>query len=292
LGLSAVMQRNESGSVGEFISTAQSVADFLNLSRPTAVNLEWALKKVINCIKQRESDGVDDVVILKAEMLKVALEILEEDIQLCRSIGRFGLEFFDGKKNISVLTHCNAGALATGDYGTALSPIYLAQEVGLDPIVYSDETRPLLQGARLTAWELQKAGIKVITICDSMAGQVMKEGKIDMVITGADRIAANGDSANKIGTYSLAVLAKYHNIPFYIAAPYSTVDCSLKDGSEIPIEQRDAEEIRNFFGRVTVPGNVEVYNPAFDVTPAELITGIITDRCIIYPPFNMKTIVN
>jgi methylthioribose-1-phosphate isomerase len=291
LGLAAVMQRKECGDAGGFVAAAEKSAEFLNTSRPTAVNLEWALNKVVRHLKECASSGVCSISSLRKELLKSALEILEEDIELCRSIGRHGVELFKGRKNLSVLTHCNAGALATGDYGTALSPVYTAFEKGLEPVVYSDETRPLLQGARLTAWELNKAGVKVITICDGMAGQVMKEGKIDIVITGADRIAANGDSANKIGTYSLAVLAGYHNIPFYIAAPYSTVDCSLSSGDEIPIEQRAEEEIKNFFGRRTVPEEVEVYNPAFDVTPAELITGIITDRGILYPPFNLKKII-
>jgi len=294
LGLAAVMQRSECESGQEFIGECEDIAGYLNSSRPTAVNLEWALNRVVNCVKAcfEAGDAGGNVSVLKIELLRAALEILEEDIALCRAIGEFGLELFKGRRKVSVLTHCNAGALATADYGTALSPIYLAHEKNLEPVVYSDETRPLLQGSRLTAWELKNAGVEVITICDNMAGQVMREGKIDMVVTGADRIAANGDSANKIGTYSLAVLAKYHNIPFYIAAPYSTVDFSLKDGGEIPIERRSSEEVRYGFGRMTVPEDVEIYNPAFDVTPAELITGIVTNKGIIYPPFNLEELLN
>jgi methylthioribose-1-phosphate isomerase len=216
-------------------------------------------------------------------LLLEALSILEEDIAMCKAIGEKGLSLIED--GFVVLTHCNAGALATGDFGTALAPIYLANERGMKITVYSDETRPLLQGARLTAWELQKAGIKVITICDNMAAQVMREGKINLVIVGADRIAANGDTANKIGTYGLAILAKHHNIPFYVAAPYSTIDISMNDGSKIPIEQRKAEEITEFNGNRISPRNIEVYNPAFDITPCNLISGIITEMGILRAPF-------
>ncbi|MBN1864650.1 MAG: S-methyl-5-thioribose-1-phosphate isomerase, partial [Victivallales bacterium] len=181
-----------------------------------------------------------------------------------------------------------AGALATADYGTALSPIYAAKEAGMKVRVFSDETRPLLQGSRLTAWELHQAGIEVVTICDNMAGQVMKEGKIDIVIVGADRISANGDAANKIGTYSLAVLAKHHSVPFYVAAPYSTIDMSLPTGDLIPIEQRSPDEIRCAFGKPTAPKDIAFYNPAFDVTPHSLISGIITERGIVSPPFDIN----
>ncbi|HDQ00415.1 MAG TPA: S-methyl-5-thioribose-1-phosphate isomerase, partial [bacterium] len=185
-----------------------------------------------------------------------------------------------------VLTHCNAGALATGGIGTALGVIYVAQAQGKRIRVFADETRPLLQGARLTTWELQKADIDVTLICDNMAAVVMQKGWIDCVIVGADRIARNGDTANKIGTYNLAVLAKYHQIPFYVAAPSSTIDLSIGGGSAIPIEQREPEEIIFGFGRQTAPREVKVFNPAFDITPAELITAIVTEKGIIYPPFN------
>jgi len=220
---------------------------------------------------------------LKMMLLLEALSILEEDISMCRAIGENGVRLL--KDGCGVLTHCNAGALATGDFGTALSPIYAAKEKGLTITVYSDETRPLLQGARLTAWELRKAGVKVVTICDNMAAQVMREGKVQLVIVGADRIAANGDTANKIGTYGVAILAKHHNIPFYVAAPYSTIDISLEDGSQIPIEQRNPDEITTLNGLRISPDKVDVYNPAFDVTPGELIDGIITEKGILKPPF-------
>jgi methylthioribose-1-phosphate isomerase len=200
---------------------------------------------------------------------------------MCRAIGRHGAELV--AKGQGVLTHCNAGGLATADYGTALAVIFTAHEQGKGVAVYADETRPLLQGARLTAWELQRRGVPVTLICDNMAAQVMKEGRVQLVVVGADRIAANGDTANKIGTYGVALLAKAHGIPFYVAAPSSTFDMTLADGSGIPIEQRDPREVTDGFGRTTAPEGVAVYNPAFDVTPAELIAGIITERGVIRP---------
>ncbi|MDD3119589.1 MAG: S-methyl-5-thioribose-1-phosphate isomerase, partial [Victivallales bacterium] len=225
---------------------------------------------------------------LRTILARTALGILAEDIAMCRSIGEFGVVLV--RPGMGILTHCNAGALATGGYGTALAPLYRAHEQGRSFTVYSDETRPLLQGSRLTAWELRQAGIDVVTICDNMAAQVMREGKVQLVIVGADRIAANGDTANKIGTYGVAVLAHYHHIPFFVAAPYSTIDATLSDGAGIPIEQRDGDEIRCGCrcGRPTAPPQVRVYNPAFDVTPHQLMAGIITDRGIIYPPFGDK----
>jgi methylthioribose-1-phosphate isomerase len=213
--------------------------------------------------------------------LSEALAILAEDISMCASIGEHGAALL--KNGMGVLTHCNAGALATSDYGTALAPIYIAKEKGVEVTVYSDETRPLLQGSRLTAWELAGAGVKVVTICDNMAAQVMREGKIDLIIVRADRVAANGDAANKIGTYGVAILAKHHNIPFYVAIPYSTIDHSLPDGAGIPIEQREPDEVRRGFGKLTAPEDVEIYNPAFDVTPNDLITGFITENGIVSP---------
>ncbi len=206
---------------------------------------------------------------------------------MCRAIGRCGAELVAPGQG--VLTHCNAGGLATADYGTALAVIFAAQELGKGIHVFADETRPLLQGARLTAWELQRRGIPVTLICDNMAAQVMREGKVQMVIVGADRIAANGDTANKIGTYGVALLARAHGIPFYVAAPSSTFDLALSDGSVIPIEQRDPREITHGLGRQTAPEGVTVYNPAFDVTPADLIAGIITERGLIRP-VNAQTI--
>ena len=281
LGLAAVAQHSTARFTCQFLEEVQKQADYLASSRPTAVNLSWALNR---CMEALSFSDEDDIETLKHLLIEEALDILEEDITMCRSIGKHGSTLL--KKGMGVITHCNAGALATGDYGTALSPIYIAKENGINVHVFSDETRPLLQGSRLTAWELHKAGIPVTTICDNMAAQVMREKRIDIAIVGADRVAANGDAANKIGTYGLAILAKYHNIPFYVAIPYSTIDMSLDHGDKIPIEKRSPEEVRNGMGRLTAPNNVDIYNPAFDVTPHELITGIITERGILYPPFN------
>jgi methylthioribose-1-phosphate isomerase len=253
-------------------------ADYLATSRPTAVNLFWALDRMK--AKAASLKGTSAASI-RASLLDEARAIHEEDRAMCHAIGRHGAALLqDGQ---GVLTHCNAGGLATAEYGTALSVFFTAQDEGKHLRVFVDETRPLLQGARLTAWELTKRNIDATLICDSMAAQVMREGKIHAVITGADRIAANGDSANKIGTYSIAVLARAHNIPFYIAAPSSTFDLSIADGSEIPIEERASEEITHGFGRQTAPTGVKVYNPAFDVTPAEYIRAIITERGLIEP---------
>jgi methylthioribose-1-phosphate isomerase len=283
LGLTAIVRPAKFNTSMELVDFAQKNADRLAESRPTAVNLFWALDRCMTEIKENPAATPTE---LKNILLKAALDILEEDIQMCRSIGTHGKELL--KDGMGILTHCNAGALATGDYGTALSPMYVAHEAGMKIKVYADETRPLLQGSRLTAWELNQAGVDVTAICDNMAAQVMKEGKIDLVIVGSDRIAANGDAANKIGTYGVAVLAKYHNIPFYVAAPYSTFDLSLDSGDKIPIEQRNPDEIANGFGRRTAPKDINFYNPAFDVTPNELITGIITEKGIFYPPYIFK----
>jgi len=280
LGLAAACQNLNSKSRNEFIIEAEEFATFLAKSRPTAVNLFWALEKSISMLKNSTENNVQK---LKELMVVEGLKILNQDIEMCKSIGKHGAALL--KDGDVVLTHCNAGALATGDYGTALSPIYVAKENGIKISVYSDETRPLLQGSRLTAWELKRAGIEVTTICDNMAAQVMREGKINIVITGADRIAGNGDAANKIGTYGVAILAKYHNIPFYIAAPHSTIDTKIINGTHIPIEKREPDEIRRGFGKLTAPADVNVYNPAFDVTPNELISGIITEDGILRPPY-------
>jgi len=252
--------------------------EFLQTSRPTAVNLFWALRRM----EQAASGGGDlDGLALLERLLAEAHAIAEEDRATCRAIGRHGSELV--ASGDAILTHCNAGGLATSAYGTALAVIFAAHDQGKNVRVFADETRPLLQGSRLTAWELLQRGIPVTLICDNMAGLVMREGKVQLVIVGADRIAANGDTANKVGTYSVAVLARNHKIPFYVAAPASTFDLSLPDGSAIPIEQRDAREVTHGFGRQTAPSGVEVYNPAFDVTPAELITGIITEKGVIRP---------
>ena len=283
LGLAAASKHFGCAGGKKFLEKLEAVAKRLAESRPTAVNLFWALDKCVSKVKAEAANGVED---LSTALLKEALSILDEDIAMCHAIGEHGSALLhDG---IGVLTHCNAGALATGDFGTALSPVYVATEKGLRIKVYSDETRPLLQGSRLTAWELHKAGIDVTTICDNMAAQVMREGKVQIAIVGADRVAANGDTANKIGTYGVAILAKYHKIPFYVAIPYSTIDSKLKDGSLIPIEQRSGDEVANGFGRRTAPEGVSIYNPAFDVTPCELIAGFITERGIIRPPFTGK----
>jgi methylthioribose-1-phosphate isomerase len=251
---------------------------FLRTSRPTAVNLFWALDRIDRCLES--ATGLAPWELLE-RVLREAHSIAEEDKAMCRAIGRFGAALVGSGQG--VLTHCNAGGLATADYGTALAVIFAAHEQGKPIHVYADETRPLLQGARLTAWELQRRGVPATLICDNMAAQVMKEGRVHLVVVGADRIAANGDTANKIGTYGVAVLAQAHRIPFYVAAPSSTFDLSIPDGRAIPIEQRDAREITHGFGRATAPEGVGVYNPAFDVTPAELITGIITERGVISP---------
>ena len=254
------------------------VADHLATSRPTAVNLFWALDRLKKLVADNDELFCDE---MRSKLLEEAKTIHSEDREMCHSIGRYGAELLE---NVSgVLTHCNAGGLATAEYGTALSVFFTAQDQGRDLHIFVDETRPLLQGARLTAWELMQRDIKATLICDSMAAQVMKEKKVQAVVTGADRIAANGDSANKIGTYSIAVLAKAHNIPFYIAAPSSTFDLSIESGDQIPIEQRSAIEITNGFGKQTAPDGVEVYNPAFDVTPAEYIHAIITEKGVIDP---------
>jgi len=262
---------------------------YLASARPTAVNLFWALerieKKVRNFITKNPKANIQQ---LKKIIFKEANDIYQEDVDMCRRIGENGQKFI--KNGDGILTHCNAGALATAGEGTALSVLYQAQKKGKRFTVYVDETRPLLQGARLTAWELKQAGIKTIVICDNMAGWLMKQGKINAVITGADRIAANGDTANKIGTYSLSILARQHNIAFYIAAPVSTFDLTIKTGAEIPIEQRDAEEIRRLRGKIITPKNAKVYNPAFDVTPAGFITALITDKAVIKKPSRKKII--
>jgi methylthioribose-1-phosphate isomerase len=263
----------------ESLRTAlREATEFLRSSRPTAVNLFWALDRMEAAAAKAPAAGGGE---LLERLLEEARRIDAEDRATCRAIGRHGAELVGPGQGI--LTHCNAGGLATADYGTALAVIFAAHERGIPLRVYADETRPLLQGARLTAWELQRRGIPVTLICDSMAAQVMREGKVQMVVVGADRIAANGDTANKIGTYGVALLARAHGIPFYVAAPSSTFDLSIPDGSAIPIEQRDPREVTHGFGRQTAPDGVDVYNPAFDVTPADLIAGIITEKGVIRP---------
>jgi methylthioribose-1-phosphate isomerase len=266
---------------GAYHRRLQEVTGYLRTSRPTAVNLFWALDRMERCagplLEQKPAEEVT------RRLLQEALAIEEEDRRMCWAIGLAGAPLIgDGQ---GVLTHCNAGGLATADYGTALAVMFAAAEQGRSFQVFADETRPLLQGSRLTAWELQQRNIDVTLICDNMAAQVMKEKRVHLVIVGADRIAANGDTANKIGTYSLAVLAAHHRVPFYIAAPFSTIDPSIASGAEIPIEERDGAEVRRVGAQPTAPSASPVFNPAFDVTPARLIAAIITERGVMRPPY-------
>ena len=273
----ALQKLNVDESIEKALESLAEARDHLASSRPTAVNLFWALDRVWQATSSAETfQQLCEVVLQEANA------IYQEDVGMCLRIGQHGEKFI--KDGAGILTHCNAGALATAGQGTALSPMFEAHKKGKKFRIYADETRPLLQGARLTAWELKQAGIDVTVICDNMAGWLMKQGKINAVITGADRIAANGDTANKIGTYSLSILAREHAVPFYIAAPSSTFDLSIKSGAEIPIEQRSAEEVTTLAGTKTAPDGVNVYNPAFDVTNAEDIAAIITEKGIIEKP--------
>jgi methylthioribose-1-phosphate isomerase len=265
-----------------FLELLEKTCDYLASSRPTAVNLFWAINRVKDKARSLIARSVH-LFSVKEQILDEARAILAEDRRMCRAIGEYGYKLLGAKK--AILTHCNAGGLATSEYGTALAPVYVAAEKDVYIHVYADETRPLLQGARITAFELQKAGIPVTLICDNMAATVMARGLVEAVIVGADRIAANGDTANKIGTYGVALLARDHDIPFYVAAPGSTFDLAIPSGKEIPIEERDPAEITHGFGKQTAPDGIDVFNPAFDVTPNHLITSFITDRGIIKPPF-------
>ncbi len=278
----------EPPSRSQLVNGFREDADLLRGTRPTAVNLPWALARMERVFKESVSRGspseVGDALAREADL------IAAEDREMCRRIGEAGVELIP-ENGAGVLTHCNAGALATGGIGTALAPVYTAHARGYPVRLFADETRPLLQGARLTAWEARRAGVDVTVITDSMAGALMKEGAINLVIVGADRVAANGDVANKIGTYPLAVLAKHHGLPFYVALPRSTFDPEAPDGGRIPIEVRDGIEVRNgievegaFDGR-GVPDGVGVWNPAFDVTPAALVTAFVTDGGVLRPPF-------
>lgn len=255
-------------------------ANYLDSSRPTARNLAYAVERIVRKVRaSRETD----ITRLKHLVMNEARAIHMDDITLCRKIGMYGSMLF--KRNARILTHCNAGGLATSGYGTALAVFYAMQEKKIPFFVYADETRPLLQGARLTAWELVKSKIPSTLICDNMAASLMRAGKIDGVVVGADRIAMNGDTANKIGTYGVAVLAHHHKIPFYIAAPSTTFDLKAKTGKDIPIEERAKEEVAALYGTRTAPKKIKVYNPAFDVTPAEYISGIITEAGVLKRPF-------
>ncbi len=279
MGVALGAQAVQTTDPATLVHTVLTICDELAATRPTAVNLFWAIERMKRKLASLQGQPVSAI---KQALLSESQAILDEDISLCKTMGRHGAELIrDGQ---TILTHCNAGSLATAGYGTALGVIRSAWEQGKKITVIADETRPVLQGARLTAWELMQDHIPVTLITDNMAGSLMRQGKIQLCVVGADRIAANGDVANKIGTYSVAVLAKAHNIPFYVAAPYSTIDLNTKTGEDIPIEQRSASEVTTIHGSHPVaPLDVTVYNPAFDVTPAELITGIITERGVFKP---------
>ena len=256
----------------------------LMVARPTAVNLRFALDRMKDCFIANKAF---DVLTIKAQLLKCAKAIKDEDILQCKAIAENGIQLL--KKDAHILTHCNAGHLAVSRYGTALSPIYLAQQKGWSPSVFVDETRPLLQGARLTAFELTKGGVDATLICDNMVSSVMSQGKVDLVMVGCDRVASNGDVANKIGTSGVAILAKHYNIPFYVLGPTSSIDTRIETGKDIVIEERPAYEVTDlYFEHPSAPKGMKVYNPSFDVTPNELITAIITEKKIYYPPYNFR----
>ncbi|HLX61835.1 MAG TPA: S-methyl-5-thioribose-1-phosphate isomerase [Planctomycetota bacterium] len=292
-----------STSATDFLARFDAACAHLAATRPTAVNLRWAVERCRAVMSRSLSPcenrsplspwgrraGGEGSAPLIAALEKEALAILEDDRRMCAEIGRHGADLLEstlkGRTSATLMTHCNAGALATGGSGTALAVMYEAQRRGIQLKVFADETRPLLQGARLTAWELSRAGIATTVICDNMAAAVMRQFKPDAIIVGADRIAANGDAANKIGTYGLAILARHHGVPFFVAAPSSTYDLSLETGAAIPIEERARKEIAEPYSKLTVPHEAAVFNPAFDVTPAELISAHITEKGVFKPPY-------
>ncbi|MFQ5824158.1 MAG: S-methyl-5-thioribose-1-phosphate isomerase [bacterium] len=282
-GMILGLQNFQGDDKAEFFNKLNQTADYLNATRPTAVNLSWAIKRMKKVAEEVQNKSLSEI---KERLLKEALAIWEEDREICRRIGKHGAKLI--KDGYTILTHCNTGALATADYGTALGVVFTAHEEGKKVSVFADETRPLLQGARLNVWELMNEGIDVTLICDNTAAFVMQQNKINCVIVGADRIACNGDTANKIGTYNVAVLAEKHGIPFFVAAPFSTIDFNIKKGSEIPIEERASEEVTEGFGHRTAPEGTKVYSPAFDITPHELITAFITEEGIIEPPYDQN----
>ncbi len=283
MGVALGVRDSKAENIAQLRDEFVQITDTLAATRPTAVNLFWAIERMKQVFAQAVSQDSDKRAIAD-RLIKEALAVQTEDIDSNKRMGQFGQELLPDSGTI--LTHCNAGALATAGYGTALGVIRAAVEKGKRLRVLADETRPFLQGARLTAWELWKDDIDVRVISDNMAGSFMRQGLVDAVIVGADRIAANGDVANKIGTYSVAVLAKQHEIPFYVAAPFSTLDLSIPDGSHIPIEQRDPMEVTHIGGVRMVPEGVDVFNPAFDVTPQEFVTAIITDRGVAQAPYS------
>ena len=275
-------QQIEAETFEEFYSQLKKASDYLNSSRPTAVNLSWALNRVDAMVNANKNKSVAELVDLIGEE---AVKIQEEDIAMCKAISEYGLSLL--KEGDGVLTHCNAGPLATSRYGTAIGPMLMAKEKGMDIKVFADETRPLLQGARLTSYELQKAGVDVTLICDNMASMVMKNGWVQACFVGCDRIAANGDFANKIGTSGVAILAKHYGIPVYTLGPSSTIDLSCPNGDAIEIELREPSEIRSkFYEKPMALEEVKCFNPAFDVTDHTLLSGIVTEKGIIYPPFS------
>ncbi|MEW6408724.1 MAG: S-methyl-5-thioribose-1-phosphate isomerase [Nitrospirota bacterium] len=279
MGIALGAQDIKADNFDDFYSRLLKVCECLASTRPTAVNLFWAIERMKEFVKKQRDEKLERIKVL---LIDEAKRILQEDIEANKTIGRGGAQFI--KDGDTILTHCNAGSLATGGYGTATAPIRVALEQGKRIHVFVDETRPILQGARLTAWELMQDKIPVTLITDNMAGYFMKKGEVDLTIVGADRIARNGDVANKIGTYTLAVLCKEHKIPFYVAAPTSTIDLSTPSGELIPIEERGSEEVTHILGKVQIaPEGVMVKNPAFDVTPAEYITAIITERGVFHP---------
>jgi methylthioribose-1-phosphate isomerase len=283
MGIALGVKNSTASTVAELKRDLDDICALLAKTRPTAVNLFWAIRRMQN---KFESLRIRSLPQIKRSLIEEAKRMHAEDIAANQAMGRFGATLMPA--NGGVLTHCNAGALATCGYGTALGVIRAAVEQGKKIRVYADETRPFLQGSRLTAWELMKDGIPTTVISDNMAGALMKQGKIGAIVVGADRIAANGDVANKIGTYTIAVLAKEHAIPFYVAAPFSTIDLETPDGSKIPIEQRDAAEITHIAGKPIAPEGVSVENPAFDVTPAKYVTAIVTERGIARAPYEQS----
>jgi methylthioribose-1-phosphate isomerase len=279
MGLVAALHPHRDDDEG-FRAKLEEYAVALSAARPTAVNLSWAVGRMQEVARNHANMAS---AALWERLEQEAMAIFEEDVRMCRRIGEAARDTI--RENAGILTHCNAGGLATSGYGTALACAYVAHEDGKQVRVFADETRPLMQGSRLTAWELMESGVDVTLICDDMTAATMAKGEIDLVIVGADRIAANGDTANKIGTYGVAILAREHGIPFYVAAPRTTFDFSLPDGSRIPIEERDPAEITHGFGTPTAPSGVKVYSPAFDVTPARYVTGFFTDAGLIEPPY-------
>jgi methylthioribose-1-phosphate isomerase len=276
LGVLLASEKSKAKDYRKFKREMRNAIRYLASSRPTARNLFWALERMQEILSADKSGEIGQI---KKILKREAYNVVREDREICRRMARHGARVV--KKGDSILTHCNAGGLATADYGTALGVLFEAKKQKKGITVYADETRPLLQGARLTSWELKRAGIKTILICDNMAASLMAKGLIDKVFVGADRIARNGDTANKIGTYNLAVLAAYHNLPFYVVAPTSTIDLRLKNGEKIPIEERDKREVLEFGGKAIAPSGTKVRNPAFDVTPSHLITAIITENGIL-----------